>query len=560
MNSVKQQLIKYTIGLRSSIARFYIAFAHSFIMFALSFLGSLYLALTNTYGSSVYDFFVSYNSVQLIPGLLTAVFTVVLAEKLCKTLTALKIILPCAISAVIVLYFQSNTYENFEYIMWAIAGYCFFIVCSTIFLLYTPQNSNFLFSHIVKVAVFSTVVSTIIMLGIFICVAAVNELFLSSFYYNESRVYGSVFNFCWQVLGVTLLLSGIPKQDDELKHSSIIYTLSGVVFLPIYLLLIFILNIYCLTILITWQLPSGTINWFASFALMFCVYFGLLLPECKNRLIRMAIRILPFTLIPIITVQIICIWVRFQAYGLTETRYLSLAFIAAGISAIVVFIFNKSHKMFFACTAIIAFIVTLTPLNIINVPYMEQSSRFINVLEKYDLIDENNGVRSAEDIDIAQADFEKLESSFMYLRYSDAKKSDFITNATQDNFKDTFGIKNEEYDDYDYHDYNKFFYGTGAVDGIELSGYTKMYTYDSTGSESDGIIDFKTDDEHFYYDLTKELMQFYELYKDMENNTYQNMELILDDGNKVIIDYIDFDVYESGHVELDYVYWYLLVK
>ncbi len=565
-----QNLITVTSDVRKSMVRFGCCTVHSVLMFLLSFTLSFY-----GFASFIYDILPNFSVIQLLPGLFTAVFTVLLTEKLKTNNVVLKWILPfCVTIGVVALWHFSNSSQsaiNFDSIHGyskfafnALCGYVVFIICACVYLLYTNENSKLMFAHILNTICFAFVVSIVFMLGVMLCILAVQLLIFTSYELIYSHLYMSVFNFSWQVVAIVLILSRVPKKDEQLKDPKILYVLTGYVALPIYLVLIAILNVYCLIVLFTWQLPSGTVNWFASFAVLFYIFFCLVLQGHSSKLSKFAIKWCGFALIPIIIVQIICVWVRFSAYGLTPTRYLSISLIVVGIFGVAIFIAKRPPSLLFAFAGIVALLITATPLNIIDVPYYEQTARLQTLLIQNNMLDENEQINKENAENVDEETVDAIHSAYNFLRFSDANKSEFVRNATSGTFEDIYGFDTQQSDTnlppYKYllnEDYKK--------NGLDVSGYTTFYDsyFTYSGDIEDGIISYipkDSDEPIFEHDVNDELMELYDEYIESGSDENLNYEFILDYETKLIIKSVQYEIYDDNHAEIAHCDWYILKK
>ena len=158
-------------------------------------------------------------------------------------------------------------------------------------------------------------------------------------------------------------------------------------------------------------MPVGTMNWFASFALLgFAFFFGTLAAQKRLPLFSRFLEWGFFILLPIIAVQIYGVCLRYAAYGLTTARYASMICTFCGIYALVVAFLKKKPQQVYLCAALLALIFSLTPLNVIDVPLHNQEARLNRILTEYDLLQDGQIVKRNdtpshvvnEIIDIAQ--------------------------------------------------------------------------------------------------------------------------------------------------------------
>ena len=494
----------------------------------------------------------------LLLGFVAAVCVRVAAERFSKALPrVLEWVIPAALAAAATAAFQ--LWPNSAYVPMVCGGVLAALLCLTVWLLYAAENAAVLFAYLVKTAVFCGVAAFVLMLGLFLCLWAFGALlYLPSQFYNA---YAVAAVFAWVLVALNLFLAHLPKPGEALSLPRAYDVLTGSVMLPLYTLLLFILYGYCIKIVVTWQLPSGQINWFASFALLFFVFFFLGLRTHKSRLARFAVRWGGLALAPVVVVQLICIGVRLFAYGLTPLRWLSLACLAMGVTVMVWSVLKKSPKPLFLIAAAVALAVTCTPLNALDVPQWNQTARLKSALRANEMYDGVSITPAAQKP--SAEDRVRISSCYNYLCYSDAWRSSFVREATEGSFETLYGFsfttssssENEE----EVPETHSVFYNAHPWEtGVEVTGYTRFYSsHESAYSNRSTQIELSLAGGGTYRcDLLPYAQQLYDTYGD---NSQQDltMEFAPDADTLVHLDYLELDV-RDGKVEDIYSRWYVL--
>ena len=128
-------------------------------------------------------------------------------------------------------------------------------------------------------------------------------------------------------------------------------------------------------------------------------------------------------LLPVLAIQLFAIYIRVSAYGLTDVRYASLVLILFAVLFIVNSVIRKKITWVFAAGAVISLLVTVTPLNLADVPARDQANRLMKVVNKYGLLSDGKYTYSDK---VSEEDREILISCHDYLRFSDGKTSDEV--------------------------------------------------------------------------------------------------------------------------------------
>lgn len=412
------------------------------------------------------------------------------------------------------------------------------LISITVYFLYNKNNEKALFSYIVKSLFISGFISMILFVGMMVCMAAFTTLIIPIETISISKI---IINLCFVFINISLIIMWIPKKDEEIVIPKFYKIIIKNILLPLFIVLIGILYVYILKILCTLNLPVGEMNVFASLALLGFVFLYLNLLNEEDSYCMMYKKYGGYLMIPIIITQLIFIYIRLNAYGLTPARVLSIIFIVIGIIFLINSIIKKNVKYPFLIAAVIIFIFTLTPLNIYNISNFNQEGRLISVLKKNDMLKDGKIVTSNK---INEEDKEKIQSAHEFLVNSSGKKSDFVKSIIEKtDTENLYGFKFKElyefsdYEDEEYYEYENIeyfsFYHDYEGEEINIKGYSKMYDLwiEGTKINQHGInIDL--------YDY------FYDLYENNKNIDTLDKKLIydIDKNTRIVFTSIDFSI------------------
>ena len=527
----KEFLKDFFVGIKSGISRFLTAF----ICTILFYLTSAYTIL-----------FESDNDKIIIPlcmsFALTAVLSVLLKtvqEYLTDKLKNGIQYAVCAISAVATFILTKVYYESLYMIM-SYTGIMIALVCFIFFVLMRGDNRDLVFPRLVSSSVFASAICGVLSGGLSTCLAAFQSLIFSfdDFY----KVYEIVLLFIWIVCYINVFLSFIPKKDVPVPQSKIFRIFALFAGLPIYILLIAILLVYLAKIVITWNMPVGEINWFASFASLFFIFFLLSVRQYSEKIAKLFSKYGGYFLLPVLVMQAIAVFERINAYGLTTPRTVSLVLIVISVLFIIGSIIAPKHLNKIALVSgIIVLLVTITPLNVIDMPVKSQTKILENVLVKNDMI--KNG-KVVPNENVSEEDTKIISSAYYYLKNNADKVPDFIEDPDK-TFKEIFGV--EGYNRYTNSNITYANYET--KDTVDISGYKTMI---DTSYYYEDVFEVEHDGKKYNIDLKQISKQLYDQYGEgnkeldlyiVDENIslyFSNLQITVDNGE---ITYIYFDGY-----------------
>ncbi len=443
--------------------------------------------------------------------------------------------LPVVLTGV-VYYIIYNHHETSYTALWYF-GLVTFLTAMIFWILYRHNDSQQLAGYLLGKAVYAMAVCMVGYCGLMVSILAFHYLIhdFDELYKIALTLYVWINGF----LAVMTFLSRIPEKDQQITVSETVNSIVGKVAFFVYLILIVILYLYILKIIISWQLPVGRLNWFGSFALLFYVFFLLTVQKQSGPLQNLFCKYGAILLVPVLAVQLFAIYIRISAYGFTMLRYLSLAMIIAAVSFMVIQMSPLKLEHGFLVIAVLSVLVTVGPLNAIDVPIRDQQSRLRTTLEKYGGYVEGK----IKMIDPDDSDREIIAGAYDYLKYSDGNLSEFGKAVTKLSLNEIIKKKGEEWDDHDYSGYN--YYISNNV--IDIAGYSKMTLVD--GHEANDVCG--KDLTELCLQLLQETRQGSEMRPLITVEVSENQKLVL---TELSVSFRDD--------EITYVYWqgYLLEK
>ena len=265
--------------------------------------------------------------------------------------------------------------------------------------LFGKRNAWTVFGQMFLSAVFVALVALAVWLGLMLCIAAFDELVVNI----SSDIYEDALFLVWLAMAPILMAAMLPRDDEPTERPKAFNVLFWFL-VPIGALLMAILYVYIAKIVFTWTMPSGKMNWFASFAIGGYLFFWLSLRGSRVRAFAFIARWGWAFLIPVVATQIVGIAIRYSAHGLTTPRMAGMATLAVGIYALALAAFDRSAKSAFVVLAVAGMVLTVSPFNIVDVPIRQQAGRLRAALERTGcLVDGKLNVPKSPDIPVEDA-------------------------------------------------------------------------------------------------------------------------------------------------------------
>lgn len=453
-------------------------------------------------------------------------------------------------------YFFLKNFNTDNYVVLGYVGVLFALFVGIVYLS-TMDNLSNSFSFVLKNMIFYTVICGIVTAGTMLCIFAFDSLIYKL---NDNyKVYQVVGLVIWSVLFLNLFLAAIPRRESELKIPNIFKTIVIYAALPVYLILIVILYVYIGKLIANWSFTSGNINWFASFASAFFVFFAITVEQYKkeNKLARVFIKYGGYFIIPIILIQFMAMYIRVSNYGFTFPRYVSvvLNIIALLFSIVSLYKGGKYSKHMLPVIMGATVLLTITPLNAIDVPIRNQTARLTTVLNKYEMIQSGKIVQNSS---VSDKDKIKISDSYQYIVSSGGHLPAILSGkASKKSFKELFGFEMKYNNQFQNEKYVNYYY---EYKSIQIEGYSELYNIqprdlkdDTNGSK---ILSLKQSEKLITFDPKKEISALYSKYGEQYNNP---IEFEFKDG-KIVLTSISFTVDSNGNIKVMEFFGYLLTK
>lgn len=163
--------------------------------------------------------------------------------------------------------------------------------------------------------------------GVTLVVIAVEKLF-------GVKISQNVYEMIWESSFVTIALGfffAYAMREDEFAYPKVWKVIVVYVSFPVYLLLLGILWAYLGKCVVTWKIPNGQINWLVTTASVVWMVLHLVLGGVEIAIVRWFRRFGAVLIVPLVGLQVIALWIRISAYGLTPSRYVSVLFVVFAV-------------------------------------------------------------------------------------------------------------------------------------------------------------------------------------------------------------------------------------
>lgn len=211
----------------------------------------------------------------------------------------------------------------------------------------------------------------------------------------DSNYYGYMMAIVWILFATTYYLSLLPRFNSKAKadrdyarevshHPRFLEILISYIAIPLVAAYTLVLLAYFVKIGITRNWPSGQLGpMILAYSIAGLVIY-VLASRLKNRFAVLYQKIFPKVLIPIVIMQLVSVYIRLQAYGITESRYYVALF---GIFSIVIgmvlsFKPVKGNSLIALLAAGFAIVSVLPPVDAFTVSRNSQIARLEEYLEQ----------------------------------------------------------------------------------------------------------------------------------------------------------------------------------
>jgi hypothetical protein len=243
-----------------------------------------------------------------------------------------------------------------------------------------------------------------------------------------SGVSSAVGYFSFLVFAPWMFLGGLPDESTPDNKRLGFWKFNTRVLLPLALLLMAVLLAYVGKIVVTCTMPVGTMNGYALAALALFTFFHLTLTGEENKLTAFFRKWAGWLMLPILIAQQVGVWIRVDAYGLTEARIYGIVCTVLCAAVVVTALLRKRAGWFFPVAAIAAIIFISTPLNAGNLARINQETRLEAALARNNMLAEDGSIIPNADADLDDRTI--IYDSISYLLNKDApegSRTDWLT-------------------------------------------------------------------------------------------------------------------------------------
>lgn len=364
-----------------------------------------------------------------------------------------------------------------------------------------------------------------------VCAMALQTLLQLSL--SFSTLYALIFYASFLVVGWNVFLSSVPEPGRPAAPSKPFGSVMAYVVVPVYGVLLVILYIYIAMICFKGEMPVGKMNWFASIALLVYAFCYLTCSNYDNHVWLLRYRRWGgLLLIPVVAVQLWGVYIRHEAYGLTELRYLSMACTAFGIAVIPAALRRLSGTWLFLLAAGMTLVISITPLNVLDAPYRSQERRLLAMMEEKGML-QNGVVSDAEDM--SREDKEEIYSTYCYVKSYTGQRDPAVEVILQSPVMESLRYAGPYYR-------SRYFINDSTA--VSVAGYAAMYTVERTAGK-DGMLTVKTQAGDIAISLlpyAEQLCRQYEGAGQIANRNVANLYLVPDDGHYLYIRTMNVDL------------------
>ena len=397
-------------------------------------------------------------------------------------------------------------------------------------------------------------IGTILFFGLTLCVEAFWFLFLSWLDMDVNlRLVGTLAILCHMLIAPCLFMSELPRRSEYAQRSSGAVKLTIHLLLPIFLLLMAVLLVYVLRILVLWEMPVGTMNYFALTALAFYTFFRLTLTGDEGKLSDWFIRWGGWLMLPVLIAQQVGVWIRVSAYGLTTARIWGIALTVLMAGVVLWSLLRKRSGWFFPAAALMVIILLASPVKAQHVAQWNQELRLYDALER-------NGMLTSEGIspnaNIPAQDKAIILSAYEYLdRHLNEQFAVFahIEDYLQQEPESLFGFSTAHPEAAENAEISRLYTGSVTRYELDVDGYrhAKWYSYGDYNPATAVTAPYiKVEDQIYRLDSIIDSAVDGHLTED---------EVQLTDGRVLCIAQINYDITgSSGQIDDIYVTGWLL--
>lgn len=428
-----------------------------------------------------------------------------------------------------------------SYLLMTGSGMVLGFLAVSLFLLTDKERGSAVFPAAFLAFVKSAGVMVLTGISLSICFTALRVLLISGISFDW---YFVLWEAAFFLVGAPLFCAWLPSKEEPAALSILLRQLTVRLFLPVYAVLLAILLGYVGKIIVLWDMPVGEMNWFASLSVLGYTFFYFVLAGDTLRFRRRLFLAGALLLVPIVAAQLVGVYIRLSAYGLTPARYASLLCTAFGIVTIAVGAMGKSVRFLYPLAAVLIFTASISPWNLIDLPMRDQQYRLQTVLAANGMMQEGEIKPAAGEI--PSEDKEKLVSGYRYFRYSDTAETNGFSYQIA-NARALWELSERSYD--------TRYIQIQAEGPIPIEGWTTLQPFH--GTVNDGKLQIVLNGAKETVDMGGFWQTVYDEHKD--GLGMQNDLITYDEENRrFIFSHVNFESRDDGRLPVFHVEGYVL--
>ncbi len=353
----------------------------------------------------------------------------------------------------------------------------------TVFLLMFEQEEKLVAPNLIMSGMISGISSGCVCAGLFIIRLAVHYLLFELKDLAQTVVDSTIISFSWVFCCSCIFVAYASKPKEEISVPKAFKVIFMFILLPLYLILLFVLYAYIAKSLFTLSLPNGKINWFVSFATVFYLVFYFSVRQFEEKAAKLFCKWGAALLIPLIATQCVAFGIRINAYGYTPARYASLLYILFSAACVALSFVREGKYMSgaFPLFAALCLFCSITPMNLIDVPFKNQTARLEKVFKSASLLNSDGTLDTKKSKEVlSERQKAQVVSSYKEIIHSSSKIKKalwLLKDGEKFDFNKSFGFDFSE-------DYGKglgqkkyYFYGFGKDESgpFDVSAYSQLY-------------------------------------------------------------------------------------
>jgi hypothetical protein len=260
-----------------------------------------------------------------------------------------------------------------------------------LFIPYLPRKEHFEM-YIIKIGsgFFITIIYSIVLyVGLAAIIMALNQL-LGVHFISNIYTYTAIIVAC--VFAPAHFLAAIPRKDSLLKqeYSKLLKILLLYIVMPLLTAYTTILCIYFIKIIVIREWPVGLVSHLVLWpAVIVAIVLLLITPlQDEDKWAKGFLRWMPKAMLPVLIMMFVSVWIRVNAYGVTENRYyvLALAIWVFAMMLYFAFIKKRSNIILPVTLAVIALLSVFGPWSSYSISVVSQNNRLEAILVRNDML------------------------------------------------------------------------------------------------------------------------------------------------------------------------------